>query len=74
MLDSGVYHGGVCCFLRLQIVVVGDQSSGKSSVLEAISGIPFPRGSGLCTRCPIRTIMKRSRESEQWRATAHINW
>lgn len=27
-----------------QIAVVGDQSSGKSSVLEAISGIPFPRG------------------------------
>ena len=28
-----------------QIVVVGDQSSGKSSVLEAISELPFPRSS-----------------------------
>ena len=26
-----------------QIVVVGDQSAGKSSVLESISGTPFPR-------------------------------
>ena len=34
-----------------QIAVMGDQSSGKSSVLEAISGIPFPRGAGLVTRC-----------------------
>jgi GTP1/Obg family GTP-binding protein len=33
-----------------QLVVCGDQSSGKSSVLEAISEIPFPRGEGTCTR------------------------
>jgi GTP-binding protein EngB required for normal cell division len=32
-----------------QIIVVGSQSSGKSSVLEAISRIPFPRGDILCT-------------------------
>lgn len=28
------------------IAVVGDQSSGKSSVLEALSGVALPRGSG----------------------------
>jgi len=28
------------------IVVVGYQSSGKSSVLEALSGVQLPRGSG----------------------------
>ena len=28
-----------------QIVVIGDQSSGKSSTLEALSGIQLPRGS-----------------------------
>lgn len=33
-----------------QLVVCGDQSSGKSSVLEAITEIPFPRKAGLCTR------------------------
>lgn len=33
-----------------QLVVVGDQSSGKSSALEILTGIPFPRNHGLCTR------------------------
>lgn len=51
-----------------QICVMGDQSSGKSSVLEALSGIPFPRGSGLVTRCPIRMVMKRARKDEMWSA------
>jgi len=52
-----------------QICVMGDQSSGKSSVLEALSGIPFPRGAGLVTRCPIRMVMRRTRENETWTAT-----
>ncbi len=33
-----------------QIVVCGDTSSGKSSVLEALSGISFPIDSTICTR------------------------
>ena len=37
-----------------QIAVVGDQSSGKSSVLEALVGRDFlPRGQGICTRRPL---------------------
>lgn len=47
---------------------MGDQSSGKSSVLEALSGIPFPRGAGLVTRCPIRMVMKRAVAGESWKA------
>ncbi|PIN01657.1 Vacuolar sorting protein VPS1, dynamin [Handroanthus impetiginosus] len=35
------------------IVVVGDQSSGKSSVLESLAGISLPRGHGICTRVPL---------------------
>ncbi|KAK9735793.1 hypothetical protein RND81_04G228300 [Saponaria officinalis] len=35
------------------IVVVGDQSSGKSSVLESLAGISLPRGLGICTRVPL---------------------
>lgn len=27
-----------------QLVAVGDQSSGKSSLLESVTGIPFPHG------------------------------
>ncbi|KAI9127434.1 hypothetical protein K1719_001993 [Acacia pycnantha] len=35
------------------IVVVGDQSSGKSSVMESLAGISLPRGQGICTRVPL---------------------
>ncbi|TGO86919.1 hypothetical protein BPOR_0266g00020 [Botrytis porri] len=33
-----------------QLVVCGDQSAGKSSVLEALTEIPFQRNDNLCTR------------------------
>lgn len=37
-----------------RIAVIGNQSSGKSSVLESIAGISFlPKGDSLVTRCPI---------------------
>ena len=37
-----------------QIVVIGSQSSGKSSVLESIVGKTFlPRGTGIVTRVPL---------------------
>ncbi|KAG1927673.1 interferon-induced GTP-binding protein Mx-like [Pimephales promelas] len=41
------------------IAVVGDQSSGKSSVLEALSGVALPRGSGIVTRCPLELKLQR---------------
>ncbi|CAM4734650.1 unnamed protein product [Leuciscus chuanchicus] len=41
------------------IAVIGDQSSGKSSVLEAISGVALPRGSGIVTRCPLELRLKK---------------
>lgn len=45
-----------------QIVVCGDQSSGKSSVLEAISGMSFPTKDNLCTRFATELILRRSSE------------
>ncbi|CAN0856266.1 Putative dynamin-related protein 4A [Linum grandiflorum] len=45
------------------IVVVGDQSSDKSSVLESIAGISLPRGQGICTRVPL--IMRLHHHSHQ---------
>jgi interferon-induced GTP-binding protein Mx1 len=56
-----------------QIAVMGDQSSGKSSVLQSISGIPFPRGSGLVTRCPLELIMKKTINSD-WKAEISVRW
>ncbi|KAI0870349.1 hypothetical protein GGS24DRAFT_504839 [Hypoxylon argillaceum] len=42
-----------------QIVVCGDQSSEKSSTVEAIMGIPFPRDEGLCTQFATEIILRR---------------
>ncbi|KAF2806327.1 vacuolar sorting protein VPS1, dynamin [Mytilinidion resinicola] len=47
-----------------QLVVVGDQSSGKSSVLEGITGLPFPRDIGLCTRFATHITFRRSTETK----------
>jgi GTPase SAR1 family protein len=53
-------RGGLSSTLQLQqIAVCGDQSSGKSSVLEAITGIPFPRKENICTRFATEIIMRR---------------
>lgn len=50
---------GVSHYISLpQIIVCGDQSSGKSSVLEAISGVSFPVSTGLCTRFPTELILR----------------
>lgn len=43
-----------------QIIVVGDQSSGKSSVLEAISHIRFPVQGGVCTRFATELVLRPS--------------
>lgn len=43
-----------------QICVVGDQSAGKSSVLEAITGTPFPRDAGACTRFATEIRLRRA--------------
>ncbi|RMY33585.1 hypothetical protein D0864_16770, partial [Hortaea werneckii] len=45
-----------------QIVVVGDQSSGKSSVLEGLIKKPIPRDSGLCTRFATQIVFRRAVE------------
>jgi ABC-type thiamine transport system ATPase subunit len=45
----------MCCRVDVDldipaIAVIGWQSAGKSSLIEAISGITLPRASGTCTR------------------------
>jgi len=42
-----------------KIIVVGDQSSGKSSVLESLTGFAFPRATGLCTRYATQITCRR---------------
>ncbi|PTB58443.1 hypothetical protein M431DRAFT_3404 [Trichoderma harzianum CBS 226.95] len=43
-----------------QIVVVGDQSSGKSSLLEGLTGLSFPIASDLCTRFATQIVLHRT--------------
>lgn len=48
-----------------QLVVVGDQSSGKSSVLESLTGFSFPRATGLCTRYATQITCRREADATQ---------
>ncbi|KAI6509047.1 hypothetical protein MCOR10_010771 [Pyricularia oryzae] len=54
-----------------QLVVCGDQSAGKSSVLESVTGIPFPRKSGFCTRFPTEIILRHDSTATRVMATIH---
>lgn len=56
---------GITDYIDLpQLIVCGDQSAGKSSVLEAISGgLRFPTKDSLCTRFAIEIILRRSTTS-----------
>lgn len=53
-----------------QLVVCGDQSAGKSSVLEGITEIPFPRKDGLCTRFATEIVLRHS--TDEYSITASI--
>ncbi|CAN0846582.1 Dynamin-related protein 3A [Linum grandiflorum] len=60
-----------------QVAVVGSQSSGKSSVLEALVGRDFlPRGNEICTRRPlvlqlVQTKRKGDGSEEEWGEFLH---
>lgn len=57
-------HGAKLDISFPQWVVVGDQNTGKSSVMEAISCIPFPVQSDICTRFPIQLELRGAPESK----------
>ncbi|PIL25641.1 transporter [Ganoderma sinense ZZ0214-1] len=43
-----------------RIVVIGNQSAGKSSLVEALTGISVPRDAGTCTRTPMECRLTHS--------------
>ncbi|KAL4912669.1 P-loop containing nucleoside triphosphate hydrolase protein [Aspergillus aurantiobrunneus] len=55
-----------------QLVVVGEQSSGKSSVLEGLTKMAFPRDSGLCTRYATQILFRRNVQMTDRKITASI--
>lgn len=45
-----------------QVVVIGTENHGKSTLLERLIGFPvFPSHKFLCTRCPIRVKLRRTK-------------
>jgi dynamin 1-like protein len=57
-----------------QVAVVGSQSSGKSSVLEALVGRDFlPRGNEICTRRPlVLQLVRSSQPSDEFGEFLHL--
>ncbi|KAI0363541.1 hypothetical protein BV20DRAFT_958073 [Pilatotrama ljubarskyi] len=55
-----------------RIIVIGNQSAGKSSLVEAISGISVPRDAGTCTRCPMECRLAHS--ADEWSCQISIRW
>ncbi|EOD23780.1 hypothetical protein EMIHUDRAFT_239093 [Emiliania huxleyi CCMP1516] len=49
-----------------RIVVVGDQSHGKSSLLEALSGVDLPRGEDIKTRVPLVMQLRESTDGTEY--------
>lgn len=56
-----------------KICVVGDQSTGKSSLIEGISEIQVPRSAGTCTRCPMEINLSESKPGEAWKCVVYLS-
>ncbi|KAJ7775530.1 P-loop containing nucleoside triphosphate hydrolase protein [Mycena metata] len=75
MLDlvNRLHNTGVQIDIDLpQIAVIGQQSAGKSSLIESISGITLPRAAGTCTRCP--TECRLSRSETPWKCIVELRF
>jgi dynamin 1-like protein len=58
-----------------QIVAIGSQSSGKSSVLENIVGREFfPRSNGICTRRPLKLELIQTDRKEVVEGKTYTEW
>lgn len=56
-----------------KIAVIGNQSAGKSSLIEAISKIKVPRSKGTTTRCPMEVTL-RSSDTNGWSCTIKVRF
>ena len=54
-----------------ELVLVGDQSAGKSSLMSGLARLNLPRSGGVCTRCPIHIRMS-SGNGPQWSCTVSL--
>ncbi|KAL2857970.1 P-loop containing nucleoside triphosphate hydrolase protein [Aspergillus pseudoustus] len=56
-----------------KICVVGDQSTGKSSLIEGMSEIKVPRSAGTCTRCPMEINLSGSEPDQSWTCRVYLS-
>ncbi|KAE8351641.1 P-loop containing nucleoside triphosphate hydrolase protein [Aspergillus coremiiformis] len=56
-----------------KICVIGDQSTGKSSLIEGMSEIKVPRSAGTCTRCPMEINLSESESGQPWTCQIYIS-
>ncbi|KAI0133799.1 dynamin family protein [Xylariales sp. AK1849] len=54
-----------------ELVMVGDQSAGKSSLMSGLAELDLPRSEGVCTRCPIHIRLSRSNDPH-WSCTVSL--
>lgn len=52
-----------------ELVMVGDQSAGKSSLMSGLAELDLPRSGGVCTRCPIHIRLSRH---DRWSCTVTL--
>ena len=52
-----------------ELVLIGDQSAGKSSLMSAIAEINLPKHMGMCTRCPANI---KTSPSDTWSCTVSL--
>ncbi|SPO46731.1 uncharacterized protein PSANT_04417 [Moesziomyces antarcticus] len=55
-----------------RLVLVGGQSTGKTSLVECLAGVSLPRSQGTCTRGPLDVTITSSDAGTKWSATVHI--
>jgi hypothetical protein len=53
-----------------ELVLVGDQSAGKSSLMSAIAEINLPKNTGMCTRCPMNI---RTAPAAEWKCIVSLH-
>lgn len=45
-----------------ELVLIGDQSAGKSTLMSGLANLDLPRSEGTCTRCPLHIRVSRNSE------------
>ncbi|KAL4970876.1 putative dynamin GTPase [Aspergillus stella-maris] len=56
-----------------KICVIGDQSTGKSSLIEGMSEIKVPRSAGTCTRCPMEINLSDGEVGQPWTCGVYLS-